>query len=777
MAHRIVLGMAAVALLAGSSLPGQAQDRAVLPIPPALFDGVIAENSADSRPAAPHPLRAPQGAQNLLLFMSDDVGFAMSSAFGGPVPTPNFERLAARGQRYNRFHTSGICSPSRASLLTGRNTHRAATGYLTDLARNFPGYDSRLPAETASIAQVLRLNGYSTAMFGKHHNVPPGEGSAAGPFDYWPTGKWGFEQFFGIIGGDTNQWQPALYRGTTRLPDAEGEPELVDRRLADEAISWLHNQKAAAPDKPFLLYLAPNSTHAPLHAPPEVIARFRGRFDRGWDHMREETFARQIAMGIVPRGTRLTPRPEGIPAWDSQSPEQQAFAARTMEVAAAMLAYQDEQLGRVLDEVARMGLADNTLFAVILGDNGASAEGGPLGTVNELASIAGRAENNEAWLHANTERLGSADSYPGYPAGWAWAMNAPLRWTKQYASMLGAVRNGMILSWAGHTPHPGAICGRFSHVNDIAPTLLEAAGLPAPQTVYGVAQLPYDGQSLVSSLADCDPDRPRTQYFEINGKFSLYQNGWLLSGDQDRKPWGLEPTGGARPTIVWSLYDLTHDWSQSRDLAAANPARLAQMQAEWQRVATANNVFPLEHRFGAARASQLQPARLTYDYWGGDISVPANHEPSFAMRAFTVTAQLRLDRAESSGVVLALGSKFGGFSFYLDGGRPAFAYAGSANPAETVVAVSPVALAAGDVRLRLEFTPDRAGPGARYALFAGDQKVAEGRIEKRFVVPAGIGESLDTGRDTGATVTAYRSAHGQLEGAVRHIRLQFLEGQ
>ncbi|MDE2041745.1 MAG: sulfatase-like hydrolase/transferase, partial [Alphaproteobacteria bacterium] len=458
MANR--LGHAAVAILLLASTSGLTQmSRTVLPVPQPPFNGAIADNVLDSRPDTNPPVRAPQAAPNVLMFMSDDVGFAMSSTFGGPVPTPNFDRLAAMGQLYNRFHTTGICSSSRAALLTGRNHHNTGVGYLSDLPEEYPGYTGRIAPETATIAQILKLNGYNTAMFGKHHNVPTNERSDAGPFDAWPTSL-GFEYFFGFPQGDSDQYAPNLYRGTVRVDPDEGHGDMLDKRLADDIIHWVHNQKAAAPDKPFLIYYAPGSTHAPHQAPPDYITRFRGKFDMGWDKMREETWKRQLAMGIIPKGTKLTERPEGIPAWDILSPGTKAFAARTMEVAAAQLAYQDEQLGRVIDELQRMGVLDNTLLVVIEGDNGASAEGGPSGTVNELRTIAIHDEG-EAWLAANTDKLGGPLTYENYPAGWAWAMNTPLRWVKQYASMLGGIRNGMILSWKGHVAHPGSICPEF----------------------------------------------------------------------------------------------------------------------------------------------------------------------------------------------------------------------------------------------------------------------------------------------------------------------------
>ena len=627
MGKRIGLVAAGVALLAGTSAATSSwaqADRSVLPIPAAPFDGTMADSILDAKPAPPRPVRAPQGAPNVLLVMADDVGFAMSSAFGGPVPTPNYERLAAQGQRYNRFHTTGICSPSRAALLTGRNHHNAGVGFLSDLPVNFPGYGGEILPETATIAEVLKLNGYSTAMFGKHHNVPANQRSEAGPFTNWPTGL-GFEYYFGFPHGDTDQFDPILYRGTSRVAADEGTGKLVDERLADDVIRWVHNQQGAAPGKPFLAYLAPGSTHAPHQAPPDYIARFKGRFDLGWDRMREETHRRQIAAGIIPKGTILTPRPPQISAWTSLTPGQKAFAARSMEVAAAQLVFQDEQVGRIFAELERMGAADNTLIAVIQGDNGASGEAGPQGTINELRSIQTH-EEDQAWLEANIPAIGSRATYGNYPVGWAWAMNTPLRWTKQFGSMLGGIRNGMIMAWPGHVANPGTICARFGHLNDIAPTILDAAKLPAPVQVNGVAQKPMDGHSLLSSLAACEPARPRTQYFELGSKIGLYRDGWFLSGDDGRAAWEQEGRGGARPQIAWTLYDLTRDFSQSTDLAPSEPVRLKAMLALWQQEAQRNNVFPLDHRRATERADRSAMGaamRKHFDYWGKDVSIPA----------------------------------------------------------------------------------------------------------------------------------------------------------
>ena len=693
------------AVLALSTASGAfAQDRSVLPIRAAPFTGTIATESADSKSEPITPVRAPQGAPNVLMFMSDDTGFAMSSAFGGPVPTPNFERLAAMGQRYNRFHTTGICSPSRAALLTGRNHHNAGVGYLSDLPTGFPGYGGRILPETATIAQVLRLNGYSTAMIGKHHNAPGDDRSEAGPFDSWPTGL-GFDYFYGFVAGDSDQFSPNLHRGTSRVDPDEGGGKMLDRRLADDLIRWVHNQKAGAPDKPFLVYYAPGSTHAPHQAPAEYIARFKGKFDQGWDVAREQTLRRQLVGGIIPKGTKLSPRPAEIPAWSTLSVEQKAYAARAMEAAAGQLAYEDEQFGRVLTELERMGELDRTLISVVIGDNGASLEGSPKGALNELRAM-GADDEDEGFVDANIDKLGGPMSYGNYQAGWALAMNAPLRQGKQYGSMLGGIRNGMILAWPGHVSRPGSVCAQFAHLIDIVPTVLEAAKIPTPKVVYGFEQKPMDGQSLLSSLAQCDPAKPRTQYFEMGGKVGLYQNGWFLSGEDGRLSWEMVAKEGPKPPMQWSLYDLTLDFSQTHDLAAKDPARMQAMIALWRQEAERNNVFPLFHSAGRGRASLATMAgsgRKHFDFWGKDVSVPASAEPRMIGRSFTLDADLDLAKPDASGAVVALGSRFGGWSLYLDQGRPAFTWARSTDPKETTTVIAASALPAGKSKLRLRF--------------------------------------------------------------------------
>jgi len=778
--RRYAAALLAASILATGGANAQAPaapDRTVLPVRQAPFAGEIPELAPAREPLPPMPVRAPQGAPNIFVMMSDDVGFGMSSAFGGPVPTPNMDRLAATGQRYNRFHTTGICSPSRAALLTGRNHHEAGMGFLSDIPNGYPGYAGTILPTTATFAQILRLNGYNTAMDGKHHDLPPFARGPAGPFDGWPTGL-GFEHFFGFVNGDSDQYDPILYRGTELVsPDegvtANGKREMLDQRLADDMIDWVHNQKAQAPNKPFLIYFSPGSTHAPHQAPPEYIARFKGKFDQGWDKMREETWKRQLKMGIIPKGTKLTPRPAEIPAWDSLTPGEKAFAARTMEVAAAQLAFQDDQLGRVIDELQRMGQLDNTLVAVIEGDNGASGEAGPPGTINELRSIGGQPER-EAWLEANIDKLGGPDTYENYPVGWAWAMNAPLRWTKQFGSMLGGIRNGMILSWNGHVAHPGSICGAFSHLVDITPTLLDAAHVPMPRQVYGYDQKPLNGESLLPSLTQCDANKPRTQYFEITGKVGLYHDGWFLSGDDHRVPWKDNPPDNPAK-MDWTLYDLTKDWSQSTDVSAQHPEKMKEMLALWQEEAKANNVFPLDHRMGAGRASTLALGGMQkhYDYWGKNISIVAAGPPFPIGRSFTLKADLVLDKAEASGVVTAIGSKFGGWSLYLDNGHPAFTWARSTDPQEIHSVVAQGELPQGNASLTLRFVTKGFGQPADVTLSSDGKDMAHLSLPSSFLMPSGNGETLDIGRDIGVPVTNYRTPFGRIDGDIPHISLDF----
>ena len=747
--------LSSTAVLAADPAPAQAESSATV-ASQQPFAGKIGKTYKDSTPAYPEPVKAPANAPNILLVLTDDVGFAASGTFGGRVPTPALDRLAANGLRYTRFHTTAMCSPTRAALLTGRNHHAVGTGIVLDTASGFPGYDGVIPPSAATVADVLKSNGYNTAFFGKHHNTPQGQDDPnSGPFDLWPTGL-GFEYFYGFMGGDSNQWNPRLYRGTNLVDAPKMDGATLDHYLAQDLIRWAHGQKAAAPDKPFLAYLAPGSAHAPHQAPAEWIARFKGKFDQGWDKLREESLARQKRAGIVPRDTVLTPRPDAIPAWSSLTDEQRRTYARMMEVFAAMLAYQDDQIGTVLDELQRMGQLDNTLVIFIEGDNGGSPEGALTGTMNELGHLANGMQEDSAWLAGQIPKMGTPDSYQLFPVGWSWATNAPFQWTKQVGSHLGGTRNGMVVSWPARIKDKGGIRTQFGHVNDIMPTILEAVGVAAPAVVDGVKQQRIDGVSLVYSFDSAKaPERHVRQYFELLGNRALYDNGWMASTTPARLPWQDNAANGALPTdYKWELYNLNADFSQSRDLAKAEPARLAAMQAAWDEEAKANNVYPLDDRQGTARAMGKQISLLPrYVYWGPDISVVQSKAPPINFMSFSVNADIAVPEGGARGVLVATGSQFGGWSFGFDQGRPFVQHNASQKPEDQFRVQADQPLPAGPHKLTYRYVLDGApGKGGTMAIMLDGQQIATGRISRTAFIVAGLGETFDIGRDTGAPV-------------------------
>ena len=764
---------AACAIAGFTPPPGPAQERheVALPMPPAPFAGTIGRTYANSTPAAPQPVRAPDGAPNVLLVMTDDVGFAASSTFGGPIPTPNLDQLAARGLRYNRFHTTAMCSPTRAALLTGRNHHAVGSGVVTDLAAGYPGYSGILPKSAATVAEVLKQNGYSTAMFGKHHNVEPGSTSEAGPFDQWPQGL-GFDYFYGFVAAETNQFMPALYRGTTHIAAPRGV--MLDQALADDAIRWVHEQKAGTPHKPFFIYFAPGTAHAPHQAPKDWIAKFRGQFDQGWDRLREDILARQKRLGIVPANTQLTPRPPGIPAWDTVSPGLKRVTARMMEVYAAMLACQDHEFGRLIDELARMGEIDNTLVIFIEGDNGASAEGGVFGQTNPMGGFANGAEDTKAELLAMIDELGGPDTVENWAAGWAWATNTPLRWTKQIASHLGGTRNGLVVSWPAHIAARG-LRSQFHHVVDIAPTILEAVGLPQPQRVNGVEQQRMDGVSMVYSFASADaPGRHRTQYFEMMGNRAIYHDGWMASTTPTRATWLRTPLAvKATPADYdWELYDLEHDFSQAHDLAVERPAKLAELRALFEEEARRNHVYPLDDRldlprFAAAAALGPKP-RSSYVYWGKGVSVPADLAPSLR-GSFTLTAEIDGGDDTPRGVLAALGGRFAGWSFYLQDGRPVVLMAGAHRPDRIFRVAAGEAVPRGASTVRYDFASDGVGRGGFMRISIDGREVGQGRIERTIVRTVEMTDTFDVGFDGDTPVTGDYTHEGRFTGEIRKL--------
>ena len=778
----LVLAGAIVLAVAPLAEVAMAAPENALPRPPAPFSGTLGPTEADSTMEFPSPLHAPDGAPNILLVMTDDVGFASASTFGGPVPTPTLDRLAAQGLRYNRFHTTGICSPTRAALLTGRNHHAVGTATVVEITSPYPGYTGHIPPSAAGVARILRDNGYNTAMFGKDHNVPGPERSPAGPFDQWPTGR-GFEYFYGFVAGDTDQWRPALYRGTSPVDGSHRPGDyILDRDLADQAIQWIRNQKAAAPDKPFFVYYAPGSAHAPHQAPADWIARFRGQFDRGWDRERERILARQKKLGVVPANTVLSTRPDIIPAWDSLSADERKVYARYMEVYAAMLAFQDAQIGRLLDEIQRMGIADNTLVVFIEGDNGSSGEGGPAGTLNELAHLStadGGPDIDVHWLAQHLDILGGPDTYEGYPIGWTFATSTPFPWFKVIASHLGGVRNGLVISWPRRIAQAGGLRTQYHHVIDIMPTLLEAAGVEAPHVVDGIAQQPIDGTSMVYSFDAPDaPSTRRTQYYEILGNRGIYHDGWLANTTPRNMPWNIAESraGSDVGSYPWELYDLRTDFSQSHDLAVQEPERLREMQALFDAQARKYDVYPIQDSGAMDRVTRMMMAagsfKLDYVYWGRDIRLQMMSAPPIFSMPFSVEAEIVVPEGGGNGVIVAAGSYFGGWSFYLKDGKPVACAAVSPLPLPGMQSsvVSRESLPAGPHTLRYDFDID--GDGGTITISVDSAEVASGHIARRPLILAGNGETFDTGRDANVPVSREYEMEGVFDGEIKKVQVK-----
>src|SRR6266699_2915027 len=578
-----LLATASVALIASFALSARAQD--VLPRPEQPFKGHVGRTGEESTKDFPQEVKAPKGAPNVLLILTDDVGFGASSTFGGPVPTPTMDRLANEGLRYTQFHTTALCSPTRAALLAGRNHHSCATGVIMELATGFPGYNSLMPKSCGTFAEVLRQNGYNTAWYGKNHKIPDWHSSQAGPFDLWPTGL-GFEYFYGFIGGDTSQWAPAIFEGIKPIePPHDDKEYFFEKDMADHAIARIRLLHSIAPDKPWVTYYAPGTAHAPHHAPKDWIAKFKGQFDQGWDKVREETLARQKRLGVVPQDTKLTERSVGIPAWDSLDADHKKVAAHMMEVYAAALSYCDTQMGRIIDALADLGELDNTLVIYIQGDNGASAEGGPQGLLNEMAFFNAIPEDFKEVMR-RMDGLGGPTTFNHYPIGWAHAMDTPFQWTKQIASHFGGTRQGMVISWPARIKDVGGIRNQFHHVIDIVPTILEAAGIRAPDTVDGVPQQPIDGVSMVYTFDKANANVPstrKTQYFEMLAMRGIYHDGWMASTTPPILPWAAFqdlPQDAPKDILngyKWELYDLANDPTQAEDIAAKNPQKLAEM--------------------------------------------------------------------------------------------------------------------------------------------------------------------------------------------------------
>jgi len=744
----------AISLLTLTS-PSLADTAKVLPIPQPSFQGKIGITYQESKPDFPAPITAPKNAPNVLLVLLDDVGFVQASTFGGPVETPNLTRLAEKGLRYNQFHTTALCSPTRAALLTGRNHHSVGTGVVEELGTGFPGYTTILPKSAATVAEVLRQNGYNTAAFGKWHNTPDYETSAVGPFDRWPT--WlGFEYFYGFLGGDTNQWSPALVENTKRVAPPINNPDYhLTPDLVDHAITWIRSQQSIAPDKPFFTYLATGATHAPHHAPKAWIDKYKGKFDQGWDKLREQTFVRQKQLGVIPANAQLTPRPKELPAWDSLSKEDQKIYAHEMEVFAGFLAHTDDEVGRLINAIDQIGELDNTLVFYIVGDNGASAEGGLAGSINELRVFNKVPESREQLL-ASLNDLGSPKTFNHYHAAWAWAGTTPFQWTKQIASHFGGTRNPLIIAWGNQIKDRGGIRNQFHHVIDITPTILDAAGITVPTEVDGVKQQKLEGTSLVYTFDNSDaPSHHKTQYFEMFGNRAIYDEGWVAAARHPRLPWQgtIDADFQQDP---WELYNIEEDFSEANNLAAENPKKLEKLQKLFLSEARQYQVLPLDdrlsERFDVTSRPSPAAGRTTFTYYPGLAPIPEGSAPSLKNRSFSITADVEIPESGAEGVLLTQGGRFAGWGFFLEDSKPTYLY--NFVNAERYKIQSPEKLPSGKSTIRFDFDNDggEVGAGGTGKLFINDQQVAEGRIEKTVPYRLALDETFDVGRDTGTPV-------------------------
>ena len=747
----------ALLLVVGSSGAPAAQE--VLPRPEPAFKGQIGATYKELTPDFPKPLTAPAGAPNVLIVILDDVGFGHAGTFGGAAATPTMDRLAAAGLRYNTFHTTALCSPTRAALLTGRNHHSVGTGVIIEMGTGFPGYTGVVPDTTAGLPEILRLNGYATAAFGKWHNTPDNEISPSGPFDRWPTGKtWGFEYFYGFMNGETHQYYPVLYRGTTPVaqPRTPEQGYYLTEDLVDDAIGWLNRINATNPTKPWFVYFSTGGIHAPHHVPEAYREKYRGKFDAGWDRYREETFARQKALGVIPANAKLTSRPAEIPAWDDQPEASRRIYARLMENYSGFLDHTDEQIGRLIAAIDQAGETGNTLIFYIVGDNGASAEGGLEGTVNEVASLNGIQLGLEG-LEAKFDEIGGPETEPHVPVGWAWAADTPFKWTKQVASHFGGTRNPLFVGWPKGIRAKGELRTQFHHIIDIAPTVLEAAGIAEPQVVNGVQQKPIEGVSMLYSFDDGTAESQRTvQYFEMLGNRGIYKDGWMATTRHGRLPWQTAGGAGGFDADKWELYDLTNDFTQADDLAAQNQEKVKELQATFLVEAEKYDVLPLDDRMSERFDASLRPNPLaglkSFSYGPGatNISEPATLNTHGV--PFSVTAEIEADGDGAAGVLAAVGGVTSGWSLYVKEGKPTFHYNFFEVEETQVRSTEPIP--AGKSTVRVEVTPVEPGPGkpATVKLFINGKQTGEGRIGRTVPFRYSV-EPFDVGMDNVSAVS------------------------
>lgn len=734
-------------------------DGKYLPAPPPQFGGDINLSADQSKPYWPPTVVPPKGAPNVLLIMTDDAGYGVSGTFGGIIPTPSLDRIANMGLRYTQFHSTALCSPTRAALITGRNHHSVGFGVITEQSTGYPGYDSIIGLDNATIGAILKDNGYATSWFGKEHNTPSFQYSSAGPFDQWPTGM-GFDYFYGFMGGETDQWTPYLFQNTTQIFPWVGKSDYnLTTDLADEAIKYLKQVSAAAPDKPFFIHFVPGGTHAPHQPTPEWIEKFKGKFDMGWNDLREQIFANQKNLGVIPQSTQLTPWPDDLPKWDTLSADEKKLFARQAEVFAAYVAYTDHEIGRVIQEVQDLGKLDNTLIIYIEGDNGTSAEGSTLGTPFDMAAIQGidmpvadQLKYYDAW--------GSAKTTPHMSVAWSWAFDTPFKWTKQVASHFGGTRQGMAMAWPNRIKDAGGIRTQFHHMIDIVPTILEAVGVPAPAMVNGIAQKPIEGVSMAYTWdkANADvPSRRTTQYFEMFGNRAIYQDGWVAATTPPSPPWlmGLEKMPDVLNGYDWELYNIAADYSENNDLAAKMPDKLRQMQELFLVEATRYNVFPLDNsvaqRLLAPRPSATA-GRTVFTYSGEMSGLPPSAAPDIVGKSYTITAEVEIPEAGADGMLVTLGGRFGGYGLYLLKGKPVFLYNFLA--LERFRWEGNEALTPGKHTIVFDFKTDGPGygKGGTGVLKVDDKEVANQKIPHTIPFLMTIDETFDVGIDTRSSV-------------------------
>lgn len=784
-------------------------DGKQLPAPPSKFEGVIKEDAKDSKPYWPPQLVPPKGAPNVLLIMTDDSGYGVPSTFGGVIPTPALDRIAKNGLRYTQFHSTALCSPTRAAIITGRNHHSVGFGVISEFATGYPGYNSIIGPENATIGRILSDNGYATSWFGKNHNTPSFQYSAAGPFDQWPSGM-GFQYFYGFMGGESDQWTPYLYRDHTPIYPWIGKPgyNLVTD-MADDAIRYMKELNASAPDKPFLVYYVPGATHDPHQPTKEWIDRISKLrlFDQGWEKLREQIFANQKRLGVIPPNTQLTPWPDDLPKWDSLSAVKKKIVIREADVFAAYTAYSDHEIGRVIQAVEDMGKLDNTLIIYINGDNGTSAEGSMMGTPNWMTVANGVLELPEAEYLRYYESWGSDQTYPHMAVPWAWAFDTPFKWVKQIASHFGGTRQGMAISWPGHITDVGGIRTQFHHVIDIVPTILEAAGIRAPDTVDGIPQKPIEGVSMAYTFDKANANAPSkrdTQYFEMFANRGIYHDGWYAATTPPEPPWlvGTKPLPPVEQ-YKWELYNISEDFSQNNDLAAKNPDKLKELQEVFLKEAAKYDVLPLDNsilpRLLTPRPSATA-GRTEFTYVGENVGIPVANAPSLLNRDYTITAEVTVPKEGTDGMIATMGGRFGGYGLYLLKGKPVFVYnllnlkryrfEGGVG-AEDWLGRS---LKSGKHTIAFDFKYDGPGPGkgGTGVLTVDGRVLSKQKMEHTIPFLMSLDESFDIGMDTRTPVDdsyklpfrftgtinklTYKIGHEQLAAEDRKVMQKALAG-